>query len=112
MFTQGIAERYALIAPPVWLAHGVRGEFADFGGVSRIGPPAHWRWDTFGTGAMPHLEAPRLFIARYDAFLDRVAAGLSPNAAAANAGDKAAAPAAATPRDAPPWNPTPVRVPR
>jgi hypothetical protein len=74
LFTEGIAQRYALLTPPVWLAHGVRGEFADFGGVSRIGPPAHWRWETFGTGAMPHLEAPRLFISRYDAFLERVAA--------------------------------------
>jgi hypothetical protein len=74
LFTEGIAERYAQMAPAVWLAHGVRGEFADFGGLSRIGPPRHWSWDTFGTGAMPQLESPRLFMARYDAFLDRVAA--------------------------------------
>jgi pimeloyl-ACP methyl ester carboxylesterase len=89
LFTQGIAERYALIAPPVWLAHGVRGEFADFGGLSRIGPPKHWSWDTFGTGAMPQLEAPRLFIARYDAFVERVAATVqwSPEAAVANAAE-------------------------
>lgn len=104
LFTRGIAERYALIAPAVWLAHGVRGEFADFGGLSRIGPPAHWSWDTFGTGAMPQLEAPRLFIARYDAFLERVAARLqwSPEAAAAK--DEAASLAAA-PRETPVWTP-------
>lgn len=72
--TEGIAERYAQMAPAVWLAHGVRGDFADLGGLSRIGPPRHWSWDTFGTGAMPQLESPRLFMARYDAFLDRVAA--------------------------------------
>jgi hypothetical protein len=90
LFTHGIAERYALIEPPVWLAHGVRGEFADFGGLSRIGPPAHWSWDTFGTGAMPHLEAPRLFISRYDAFLERVTAGVSSaDSVAAHAADKA-----------------------
>lgn len=72
--TEGIAERYALMAPAIWLAHGVRGEFADVGGLSRIGPPAQWRCDAFNTGAMPHLEAPRLFMARYDAFLDHAAA--------------------------------------
>jgi pimeloyl-ACP methyl ester carboxylesterase len=73
LFTEGIAERYALMQPAVWLAHGVRGEFADYGSLSRIGPPPHWRWDTFGTGAMPQLEAPQLFMSRYDAFLDHVA---------------------------------------
>jgi pimeloyl-ACP methyl ester carboxylesterase len=113
LFTQGIAERYALIAPPVWLAHGVRGEFADFGGLSRIGPPAHWSWDTFGTGAMPHLEAPRLFIARYDAFLERIAARANgvPQVAAAHAADKAA-PVAALPRETPHWAPAPAGVSR
>jgi hypothetical protein len=75
LFTVGIAERYAQMAPAVWLAHGVRGEFTDFGGLTRIGPPRHWSSDAFGTGAMPHLEAPRLFMARYDTFLERAAAG-------------------------------------
>ena len=73
LFTKGIAEQYAQIAQPVWLAHGVRGEFSDFGGLSQIGPPPNWSWDTFSTGAMPHLELPRLFTARYDAFQERVA---------------------------------------
>jgi pimeloyl-ACP methyl ester carboxylesterase len=73
LFTEGIAEQYAQLTPPVWLAHGVRGEFADFGGLQRIGPPPNWSWDTFGTGAMPQLEAPQLFMARYDAFVNRVA---------------------------------------
>jgi pimeloyl-ACP methyl ester carboxylesterase len=110
LFTQGIAERYALVAPPVWLAHGVRGEFADFGGLSRIGPPAHWRWDTFGTGAMPHLEAPRLFIARYDAFLERVAPTKqwSLEAAGATAGE-AMAP---LPREIQRWSAAPASASR
>jgi pimeloyl-ACP methyl ester carboxylesterase len=72
LFTCGIAQRYALLPMPVWLAHGVRGEFADMGGLSRLGPPKHWSMDAFGTGAMPHIEAPRMFMARYDAFLQRV----------------------------------------
>ncbi len=85
LFTEGIAERYAQMAPAVWLAHGVRGEFTDFGGLSRIGPPRHWSADTFGTGAMPHLEAPRLFMARYDAFLERTAAGAAMSLGASQA---------------------------
>ncbi len=97
LFTEGIAERYAQMAPAVWLAHGVRGEFADFGGLSRIGPPRHWSWDTFGTGALPHLEAPRLFMARYDAFLDRVAVGTGLSHEAVFAPAPAAAVAKVTP---------------
>ncbi len=110
LFTRGIAERYALIAPPVWLAHGVRGEFADFGGLSRIGPPAHWSWDTFGTGAMPQLEAPRSFISRYDAFIERVAAhaGLAADAAGAHVVDIAPA----MPREASHWTPAPAAASR
>jgi pimeloyl-ACP methyl ester carboxylesterase len=108
LFTQGIAERYALMAPPVWLAHGVRGEFADFGGVPRIGPPAHWRWDTFGTGAMPHLEAPSLFIGRYDAFLERAAASVSESWPVPLASAADGAPTrAATQRDKRSWVTTP-----
>ena len=72
LFTEGIAERYARLLSPVWLAHGVRGGFANFGGLARIGPPRHWSHDTFGTGALPHLESPDLFMARYDAFLGRI----------------------------------------
>jgi hypothetical protein len=110
LFTQGIAERYALIAPPVWLAHGVRGEFADFGGLSRIGPPAHWSWDTFGTGAMQQLEAPRLFIARYDAFVERLTrtASWSPDTAAALTGHNTAP----LPRDTQRWAAAPAAASR
>jgi hypothetical protein len=109
LFTEGIAELYAQMAPAVWLAHGVRGEFADFGGLSRIGPPPHWSWDTLGTGAMPHLEAPRLFMGRYDAFLDRVAtrtaASIDP-VAAAQAADNVAQHANSR-RNGPRWAPAP-----
>ncbi len=89
LFTEGIAERYAQLMPPVWLAHGVRGEFANFGGLARIGPPRHWSHDTFGTGALPHLETPDMFMARYNAFLRRAeepltaAAGTPPQVFAA-----------------------------
>ncbi len=112
LFTQGIAERYALIEPPVWLAHGVRGEFADFGGLSRIGPPAHWSWDTFGTGAMPHLEAPRLFISRYEAFLERVVVGLSSRDVAVAQADDKVTPLPAMVREKSRWGAAPVRMSR
>ena len=85
LFTEGIATRYAKLTQAVWLAHGVRGEFTDFGGLLRIGPPKNWSWEPFGTGAMPQLEAPRLFMSRYDSFLERVAVNAVPVNANANA---------------------------
>jgi pimeloyl-ACP methyl ester carboxylesterase len=86
LFTCGIAQRYARLPMPVWMAHGVRGEFADMSGLGRLGPPPHWTMDAFGTGAMPHLEAPRMFTARYDAFLARASVQPRPlNAQAAAA---------------------------
>ena len=113
LFTEGIAECYARIVAPVWLAHGVRGEFADVGGLSRIGPPRHWSWDTFGTGAMPHLEAPRLFMARYDAFLHRVAASELPALASAALQPQGhATPITATTHEARPWARAPAAASR
>ncbi len=114
LFTEGIAELYAQMAPAVWLAHGVRGEFADVGGLSRIGPPRHWSWDTFGTGAMPQLEAPRLFMARYDAFLERVAASAAwlPEAGADAAAAANKVPIDRAGRDAQRWTPAPASAPR
>jgi pimeloyl-ACP methyl ester carboxylesterase len=72
LFTRGIAERYALLPMPVWLAHGVRGQFADMSGLARLGPLPHWTTDAFSTGAMPHVEVPRTFTSHYDAFSTRV----------------------------------------
>jgi pimeloyl-ACP methyl ester carboxylesterase len=107
LFTQGIATQYAKLAPAVWLAHGVRGEFTDFGGLLRIGPPKNWSWETFGTGAMPQLEAPRLFMSRYDSFLERVAVDAvsvraSPAAVQVRESDGVGAGAANHPRRWPP----------
>lgn len=72
LFTRGVAQLYRRLRVPVWLAHGTRGEFADFDGVERLGPLAHWRRDRFDTGALPYFEALRDFGLLYDAFLTRV----------------------------------------
>jgi pimeloyl-ACP methyl ester carboxylesterase len=107
LFTRGIAECYANIEVPVWLAHGVRGEFADFGGLLRIGPPANWTQEIFGTGAMPQLEAARLFASRYDAFLERVAVNAAKPVGRSTAGILLAnaATRSGPPRDARAWTP-------
>ena len=72
LFTRGVAHLYAWLHQPVWLAHGTRGEFAKFDGISRLGPPPRWRVDTFDTDAMPHFERPGEFAQRYEAFLQQL----------------------------------------
>ncbi len=72
LFTRGVADLYTRVSRPVWLAHGVRGVFSDFGGLGRLQTAAPWTLDVFGAGAMPHFEAARLFTRRYEAFLRSV----------------------------------------
>ena len=72
LFTRGIARLYARLPQPVWVAHGVRGDFTSYEGLAQIGPLANRTIDVFGTGALPYFETPALFASRYDAFLHTV----------------------------------------
>jgi len=68
---------------PVWLAHGVRGDFTDFSRTDTVEQKPNWRISIFETGALPYFEVPRSFIETYDAFLENVAAGRPVNPEAA-----------------------------
>jgi pimeloyl-ACP methyl ester carboxylesterase len=57
------------LAQPSWLSHGVRGDFTDFRGASRISDRPNWRIDSFATGALPYFEVTDAFTAAYDEFL-------------------------------------------
>jgi pimeloyl-ACP methyl ester carboxylesterase len=87
LFTHGVRHLYAKVPVPVWIAHGVRGSFADMGGLADLLPRRRWSAEPFATGAMPYFEATRLFVARYERFLER-------------AQGPGAAPMPGTPRDA------------
>ncbi|MEE8614139.1 MAG: alpha/beta hydrolase, partial [Roseateles sp.] len=60
---------------PVWMSHGVRGDFTDYRGKALVERRPNWRFTVFPTGAMPYFEQPAAFIAAYDAFLSGLAAG-------------------------------------
>lgn len=66
--TRGVAELYARVAVPVWVAHGARARRADIGALARLGPPSHWQVERFHTGALPFAEAPERFVQRYERF--------------------------------------------
>lgn len=82
LFTAGIIERYRALPVPVWVAHGTRGAFTDFGscpertGTAAAGNTFRLQREVFDGGAMPHFEMPEAFEAAYLRFLN----GLAPSA--------------------------------
>lgn len=82
LFTVGIIERYRALPVPVWVAHGRRGAFTDFGscpertGTAAAGNTFRLQREVFDGGAMPHFEMQEAFEAAYLRFLN----GLAPSA--------------------------------
>jgi pimeloyl-ACP methyl ester carboxylesterase len=69
LFSADITEIYDALTGPVWLTHGVRGDFVDYSRASTFAQKPGWTVEIFETGALPHFEQPDEFIRRYDAFL-------------------------------------------
>jgi alpha-beta hydrolase superfamily lysophospholipase len=69
MFSADIHDVYEKLALPVWLVHGMRGDFTDYRGKSIVEGRPNWRFSVLPTGALPHFELPGRFCAEYDAFL-------------------------------------------
>ncbi|CAN5844913.1 alpha/beta fold hydrolase [soil metagenome] len=69
LFSGDIGGVYDSLEPPTWLVHGVRGDFVDYTYAVMVDGRPNWLRQVFQTGALPHFEAPKDFIAAYDAFL-------------------------------------------
>lgn len=69
MFSDDVHTLYEQLALPVWMAHGVRGDFVDYRAKSIVDGRPNWHFKVFPTGALPHFEVPDDFEAAYDAFL-------------------------------------------
>jgi pimeloyl-ACP methyl ester carboxylesterase len=69
LFSADISRVYDALAMPVWMSHGVRGDFVDYRGAEALKSRKNWRFRVFETGALPHFELPEAFVAAYDAFL-------------------------------------------
>jgi pimeloyl-ACP methyl ester carboxylesterase len=74
LFSEGIIKVYHSLTLPVWMSHGVRGDFVDYSAKSQVEARANWTIQVFPTGAMPHFEVTADFIAAYDAFLAGISA--------------------------------------
>jgi len=70
LFSADILSVYESLAQPVWLSHGVRGDFTDYGGRRWLEGRGNWRFSVYATGALPFFELPERFVADYDRFLE------------------------------------------
>ena len=75
LFSRDIHAVYEALSQPVWMSHGVRGDFTDFRGKRLVQDRGNWHSTVFQTGALPYFEVPAEFFQAFDAFLDRTAAG-------------------------------------
>jgi pimeloyl-ACP methyl ester carboxylesterase len=69
LFSADISRVYQSLTMPVWMVHGVRGDFVDYRHKSAYAHQPHWTFDVMSTGAMPYFERPEEFMQLYDAFL-------------------------------------------
>ena len=75
LFSADIQNVYEALAMPVWMSHGVRGDFTDYRGKAIVEGRPNWSFSVFPTGALPYFEVADDFFAAYDAFLARTSPG-------------------------------------
>lgn len=69
LFSRDIRRVYEQLQMPVWVPHGIRGDFADFSQKEWAEARENWSFTAFASGALPHFERPLEFCAELDAFL-------------------------------------------
>lgn len=71
LFSADITRVYQALSMPVWMVHGVRGDFVDYRHRSAFAQRPNWTFDVMPTGALPYFERCDDFTALYEAFLNR-----------------------------------------
>lgn len=69
LFSADIHTVYERLALPVWMSHGVRGDFTDYRGKTIVEGRPNWSFAVFPTGAMPYFEVPGEFADAFERFL-------------------------------------------
>jgi pimeloyl-ACP methyl ester carboxylesterase len=73
LFSGDISNIYGALKLPIWMSHGIRGDFTDYSGTNIVERKSNWVIHEFPTGALPYFEMTGLFVQRYETFLERVA---------------------------------------
>lgn len=69
LFSADISSVYQALTMPVWMVHGVRGDFVDYTDKASYAHHPHWTFDVMSTGAMPYFERLEEFTSLYETFL-------------------------------------------
>ena len=69
LFSADVLTLYESLVMPVWMCHGVRGDFTDYRGLRIVSSRPNWQIQVFQTGALPYFEAPAAFNVAMDSFL-------------------------------------------
>jgi pimeloyl-ACP methyl ester carboxylesterase len=69
LFSNDIHSIYEALSQPVWMSHGKRGDFKDFGAKRLVHDRGNWRTTVYPTGALPYFEVPSTFLLDLDMFL-------------------------------------------
>lgn len=70
LFSADITTVYEALTQPVWVAHGVRGDFTDYRGLAAFSGRPNWQVQVFDSGALPQFDQAPAFHAGLQAFLD------------------------------------------
>jgi hypothetical protein len=73
LFSRDAQQLYRSLDLPVWMTHGVRGDFTDYSWEIKFRSRPNWTIETFSTGALPHFEELDAVTQSYDSFLIKVA---------------------------------------
>jgi len=69
LFSADVLTLYESLVQPVWMSHGVRGDFTDYRGKTFLEGRPNWQFTIFQTGALPYFEVPEEFFRAFDGFL-------------------------------------------
>ena len=69
LFSADINNIYDALSQPVWVSHGVRGDFTDYRGLRSMRERPNWRVTVYPTGALPYFERPADFNQEFGHFL-------------------------------------------
>jgi pimeloyl-ACP methyl ester carboxylesterase len=74
MFSADIHTVYEAVRQPVWVAHGVRGDFTDYRNLSIVQGRPNWQVSVYQAGAIPYFEVPQELFPVMDRFLSQFTA--------------------------------------
>ncbi len=69
LFSADIHTVYGQLQLPVWMSHGVRGDFTDYRGCGFLRQQPNWQFSVYPTGALPQFELPEAVCADLASFL-------------------------------------------